>query len=153
MFHVMGATPEAATLKTACDKITDCVEHVMTPADLESIYKKTSLEDNSVDLVVFAAPQLSIDEVKEIARQLKGRSVHKNTKLIVAVGPQVKSLADDSGLTDHLQKAGAEFFTGTCFYPEAPLMRQATGWRNVVTNSAKLVNTLSSSGYNRVLSR
>ena len=104
-------------------------------------------------MVVFAAPQLSIDEVIEIVARLDGRPVHGNTKLILAVDPQVKAQADSAGITDTVARLGAEFTTGTCFYAEAPLMREATGWRTVVTNSAKLVNTLASAGYETALRR
>ncbi len=88
-----------------------------------------------------------------IETALGGRSVHGNVKLIIAVDPQVKSQADNAGLTERLEAQGAEFSTGTCFYSEAPLFREATGWRTVVTNSAKLTNTLASAGYETALRR
>lgn len=148
MFHLVGVTPEAASIDTACGSRVPDDEQVISRADLERFYRDNELIGESIDLVVFAAPQLAIDEVGQILSGLKGRSIHVNTKLILAVDPQVKSQADNAGLSAELNALGAEFFTGTCFYSEAPLMREATGWKNLVTNSAKLVNTLSSAGYN-----
>ena len=153
MFHVVGATPEAPTLEAACHGRVPDETHVMTRRDLEEVYKAHGLPDRAVDLVVFAAPQLSIEEVGAIAAGLGVRRVHAATKLIISADPQVKAQADLAGLTDRLSGLGAEISTGTCFYPEAPLMREATGWRNVVTNSAKLVNTLASAGYAAALRR
>ncbi len=147
MFHVVGVTPEAPSLEVACGGKPPTNEHVVTRNDLNQIYQNHGLEGVAIDLVVFAAPQLSIDEVQEILAGLNGRKVHENTKLIIAVDPQVKRLADDAGISQQLHALGAEFTKGTCFYPEAPLMREATGWQTLVTNSTKLSNTLSSSGY------
>jgi predicted aconitase len=153
MFHVVGATPEAPSLEAACGGRVPSTEHVCTKADLEAVYEHSSFRQGAVDLVVFAAPQLSIDEVGEIVAGLDGRRVHGNTKLIMAVDPQVRAQADNAGITNTMDELGAGFTTGTCFYPEAPLMREATGWRTVVTNSAKLVNALASAGYETALRR
>ena len=153
MFHLVGVTPEAPSIEVACGGKQPRQEHILTRSDLNRVYANQNIENNAVDLVVFAAPQLSIDEVKQIADGLSGRKVHDNTKLIIAVDPQVKQQADNAGLSKQLNALGAEFTKGTCFYPEAPLIRQVTGWRTLVTNSSKLVNTLSSAGYSCAIQR
>ena len=153
MFHVVGATPEAPTLDTAFGTAQAGQEYVLTQEDLDGVYQRWSLPNPSVDVVVFAAPQLSIAEVRTIAMELADRRVHGSVKMILAVDPQVKAQADLAGLTPCLEEKGAEFTTGTCFYPEAPLLRQAMGWNNLVTTSAKLVNTLASAGYHTSLRR
>jgi hypothetical protein len=153
MFHLVGVTPEAPTLEAASGgaEITD--RHTMTRADLDEILRGGDLEGRDIDLVVFAAPQLAIDEIIEIHGRLDGRRVHENTRLIIALDPQVRLQADNAGLTPELAKAGVELSTGTCFYAEAPLMRAKTGWQTLVTNSAKLVNTLRPSGFDCSLRR
>ena len=153
MFHVVGVTPEAPTLEAACGGTVPAARHTMMRTDLEAIFNASTLDEDPVDLVVFAAPQLAIDEVVDIMRRLGDRKINPNTELIMAVDPQVKLQADNAGITERLTKAGGEFSTGTCFYMEAPLMREATGWRTVVSNSAKLVNTLAPSGYECALRR
>ena len=153
MFHLIGATPEAASLAMACQGDVPTDRHVLTGCDLDKLFAKHSLSNADVDLVVFAAPQLSLEEIAEIAERLGGRNVHENTRLIISVDMHVKAQIDNAGLTDKILARGAEFSTGTCFYPEAPLMRDGTGWRSVVTNSAKLVNTLASAGYETALCR
>ena len=74
------------------------------------------------------------------------RRVHENTRLILAIDAQVRQQVENAGVKARAERLGVEFTSGTCFYGEAPLMREACGWRSLVTNSAKLVNTLSSSG-------
>lgn len=153
MFHVVGATPEAPSLDAACIGQIPKEEYTIEKPDLEAIFERNTPSSSKVDLVVFAAPQLSVDEVSDIDSRLAGRKIHGSVKLILAVDPQVKIQADNAGLTERLMSAGAELSTGTCFYSEAPLMREATGWRTVVTNSAKLANTLASAGYETALRR
>jgi hypothetical protein len=153
MFHLVGATPEAPTLESACGGVLPGAEQVMSETDLQAIYEHRSLHGNDVDLVVFAAPQLAIDELAEIVALLDGRRVHANTQLIVAIDPQVCAQAHNAGLKARAEALGVEFTTGTCFYGEAPLMQAARGWRSVVTNSAKLVNTLAATGLDVALRR
>jgi len=153
MFHVVGATPEAPSLEVACGGRIPADEHVCTETEMEAVFDRSQLDQEAVDLVVFAAPQLSIDEVAEIVDRMDGRRVHSGTKLIMAVDPQVRAQADNAGISHTLAALGAELSTGTCFYQEAPLMREKTGWRTVVTNSAKLVNALASAGYSSAFRR
>ena len=153
MFHLVGVTPEAPSLEVACQDILPTQRHVISQKDLDTAFARKTLSQPDVDLVVFAAPQLSIDEVEEIVARLGNRRVHENTRLVMAVDLHVKAVADQTGLTERVLKVGAEFSSGTCFYPEAPLLRKGTGWRSVVTNSAKLVNTLASAGYETALRR
>lgn len=153
MFHIVGVTPEAPTLDGACGDDVPSDEHVLTQIALDQMFEQDDLGGSDLDLVVFAAPQLAIDEIFLINAKLAGRKVHGNTKLIIGLDPQVKLQADNAGLTEEMSVLGVEFSTGTCFYSEAPLMREATGWRTLITNSAKLVNTLRTSGFDCGLRR
>ena len=153
MFHVVGETPEASTMEQATGSGRSVEEYVMTEADLESAFESNSLPGDDVDLVVFAAPQLSADELRSIRDLLAGRRVHGNTKLIIGIDPQVKMQADAEGVSKDLLAAGAEMSVGTCFYPEAPWLVEQNSWRTLVTNSAKLVNTVASVGLTSALRR
>ena len=153
MFHLVGVTPEAPSLEVACQGVLPEQKHVISQKELDAAFARKTLSQPDVDLVVFAAPQLSIEEVEEIVERLDNRRVHENTRLVMAVDLHVKAVADRTGLTERVLKLGAEFSSGTCFYPEAPLLRKGTGWRSVVTHSAKLVNTLASAGYETALRR
>lgn len=153
MFHVAGSTPEVTSLEDALGGQRGAEEHVMTASELDAVYTSSQLPDDGVDLVVFAAPQLGLDEVRAIIDRMRDRQVHGNIRMILCIDPQVRTNADRHGLTDRLHALGGEFFTGTCFYPEALLLREPNCWKTLVTNSAKLVNTLHSAGYATVLRR
>ena len=153
LFHLVGATPEATSIEAACDGQMPKQVAVMGRKDLDAVFAEYSLSGDEVDLVVFAAPQLSIDEVAAILEQLEGRSIHENTRMILAIDVQVRAQVEQAGLGSLADRLGVEFTTGTCFYPEAPLMQAACGWRRLVTNSAKLANTLSATGLEVALRR
>ncbi len=153
LFHLVGATPEAPSLEAAFGGAMPAEQHICGKAEIAKVYDHYSLDRPEVDVVVFAAPQLSIDEVAAIVDRMEGRRVHDNTTLLLAVDLQVRAHAEHAGIARRLHDCGGEFLTGTCFYSEAPLMKQRTGWKRVVTNSAKLVNTLASAGYVTALRR
>lgn len=60
----------------------------------------------------------------------------------------MKSAADRMGLTSMIEGAGGIVLQGVCFYQmHAREIGEANGWRNLLSNSAKLVNILGGYGY------
>jgi predicted aconitase len=107
---------------------------------------------DKVDVVVFAAPQLSLIEMSAVADALDGRRVHADTTLLVATSPEIKHAADRMGLTARMEAAGAVVAAGICFYQSyAGEMAEANGWKRLLTNSAKLVNIIGGYGYRPTL--
>ena len=105
-----------------------------------------------MDVVVFAAPQLSMVEMQDVARLLDGRRVHDGTALLIATSPENKSACDRLGITETIESAGAMLLRGVCFYQMyARQLGEANGWQRLVSNSAKLVNIISGYGYQPVL--
>jgi predicted aconitase len=99
---------------------------------------------------VFAAPQLSLIELRMLAGMLDGRRA--TVPLLVVTSPQVKPDADRFGLTARIEAAGALVLSGMCFYQSyAREMAEANGWQALATNSAKLVNILGGYGYRPAL--
>jgi len=97
---------------------------------------------------VFAAPQLSLIEMQQVAGRLDGRRVHEDTSLFVATSPEIKFAADRMGLTRRIEDAGGIVAAGVCFYQMyAREMGEANGWQRLLTNSAKLVNIIAGYGY------
>jgi predicted aconitase len=104
-------------------------------------------------VVVFAAPQLSLFEMEQVADLLDGKSVHPETTLIAATSPEIKSAADRMGLTGRIEAAGGLVLSGVCFYQSyAREMAEANGWKRLMSNSAKIVNILGGYGYKPTLS-
>lgn len=151
MFHIVGVTPEAPDVASAFDGKPPKARRV-TRQDLEGFYGSFHRHDSKVDVVVFAAPQLSLIEMQQVADLLRGRRVHKDTALLVATSPENKSASDRMGLTQAIEEAGGMVLSGVCFYQMyARELGEANGWKRLLSNSAKLVNIISGYGYDPAL--
>lgn len=151
MFQFVGITPEAPTLESAFSGAPPQV-HPIGPADIAAFYGDYRPGSDDLDVVVFAAPQLSLFEMKNLSSLLSGRKVHPNTAMLVATAPAIKAMCDRDGITASLEEAGAIVLEGVCFYQmHARELGQANGWRTLMTNSAKLVNIIGGYGYDPAL--
>ena len=151
LFHIVGVTPEAPDAKSLFDgKMPDATP--ITRADIDGFFKQYGIADDAVDVVVFAAPQLSLVELDRLASLLKGRKVAAKTTLLAATNPANKAEADRMGLTATIEASGAVLLEGVCFYQmHARELGEANGWTRLMTNSAKLVNIIGGYGYQPVL--
>jgi predicted aconitase len=121
-------------------------------AEIAALHAAYVPSDDRLDVVVFAAPQLSLMELRTLAGLLDGRRVHAETTLIAATSPELKAAADRMGLTARIEGAGAILLEGVCFYQmHAREIGQANGWQRLMSNSAKLVNIIGGYGYEPVL--
>jgi hypothetical protein len=152
LFHLPGLTPEAPTLAAAFQgRATPAPISIGRP-ELEAFYAAYGARGDKVDVVVFAAPQLSLIEMQQVAGLLDGRRINPDTALVVATSPEVKSAADRMGLTHRIESAGGIVASGVCFYQSyAREMAEANGWHRLLTNSAKLVNIIAGYGYRPTL--
>ena len=152
MFHMPGITPEAPQLSDAFQGRAVPPATPISRADFEAFFAGYMAKGDKVDVVVFAAPQLSLIEMQQVAGLLDGRNIHKDTTLIVATSPEVKSAADRMGLTATIEASGSVVASGVCFYQSyAREMAEANGWTRLLTNSAKLVNIIAGYGYQPTL--
>jgi predicted aconitase len=152
LFHMPGVTPEAATLRDAFPGRSIPAATQIGARDLEAFYKAYAASGDKVDVVVFAAPQLSLIEMQEVAGFLDGKHVHPQTSLIITTSPEIKFAADRMGLTRRVEDAGGIVAAGVCFYQSyAREMAEANGWERLLTNSAKLVNIMGGYGYKPTL--
>jgi predicted aconitase len=143
LFHMPGITAEdGAFTGSPPAPIT------VSRAEIEAFLSRYAASGDKLDVVVFAAPQLSLFEMEAVARALDGRRVHPDTTVIVATSPEIKHAADRMGLTGRIEAAGAIVAQGICFYQSyAREMAEANGWTRLMTNSAKLVNIIGGYGY------
>ena len=152
MFHMAGVTPEAPDLASAFDGRPAPEAVSIGREEVDAFYASFGRHEDRVDVVVFAAPQLSLVELQAVARALEGKRVHSRTALLVATSPEIKSAADRMGITATVEAAGGVLLRGVCFYQMyARELGEANGWTNLLTNSAKLVNIISGYGYRPVL--
>jgi predicted aconitase len=151
LFHMVGVSPEAPDLQSVFDGTPpDPIE--ISAKDLSDFAAGYAPPDDGLDVVVFAAPQLSIVEMEQLASLLKGRKVHSDVACLVATSPENKAAADRFGLTKTMEDAGAVVLEGVCFYQmHARELGEANGWTKLMTNSAKLTNIIGGYGYRPVL--
>ncbi len=155
MFHMVGVTPEAATLKAAFGGNKPKATITITNRDIERVYDGYDTQHNPLNLVVFSGPQQSLFEMKMLADLLAGRHVHPGSQLFVTTSNGVKSAARELGYLQTIEQAGSTVLEGVCFYilQNLPQMRVREGWSNLVTNSAKLANIIGAHKFNTILRR
>jgi hypothetical protein len=147
MFHMADVTPESAS---SFDGPAPAA-HELTRQDLDGFLAGLN-RPGKIDVVVFAAPQLSLLELSRLAGLLEGRRIAPGTALLAAVPPAVAADAQRQGLTAVFEAAGAKILEGVCFYQMyAREMGEAMGWQRLATSSAKLVNIIQGYGYEPVL--
>ena len=151
LFHIVGVTPECQKLEDM-----DFIDLEITSVDVEAtsdLKKPFTAAGEIVDVVVFAAPQLSIIEMAELAALCSGRHRSDATDVIVCTSVQVYGDAVSMGYVDKIEAFGGRILVGTCFYQQyAREIGEANGWKRLLSNSAKIVNILGGYGYQPALS-
>ena len=121
--------------------------------DIKQFYLSYQPNDQKLDVVVFAAPQLSLDEMQRLSFLLDGQKIHNKITLIACTSPSIKILCDRNNITKTIEKAGGIVLEGVCFYNmHAKEIAEANGWNVLMSNSAKITNILGGYGYRTVLS-
>ena len=135
MFHVVGSTPEAATLDAALQhRAPDAVE-LITLADLrEARDRLSSGAGERLAAVSLGTPHASLDELERIGVMLGGRRVHPDVELLVSTARDTMAEAARRGITTRLREAGAELLVDTCSYL-VPILRPTDG--ATMTDSGK----------------
>jgi predicted aconitase len=150
LFHIAGVTPEAIRVEDVVPSGHTLRTHDVGEADIRALQSRYAEGDGTIDVVVFSAPQLSLLEMQMLASLLDGRRL--GIPLLAVTSPQVKPDCDRLGLTARIESAGGTVLSGMCFYQSyAREMAEANAWRQLATNSAKLVNIIGGYGYRPVL--
>ncbi len=146
LFHMVGITPECRNLKDV--EAQNLAGEDITEEDLAALRQPFGAKGEKVDVVVFAAPQLSIVEMSQVAELCKGGTIHADTDLIVCTAASVYSTAQAMGFIDDIEAFGGKVLQGTCFYQQyAREIGEANGWKRLLSNSTKIVNILGGYGY------
>ena len=155
MYHVVGVTPEAQTASIAFGNKKPEVEIEISDEDIEAVYRSYKILEGKKTLVVFSGPQQSIFEMRRLAEMFSGKKVSDDIELIITTNRAVYNDAKSIGYVDSLEKAGATIMQGVCFYILQRLskIREENDWVNLVSNSAKLVNTITAHRFNTILRR
>jgi predicted aconitase len=147
LFHMPGITAEDAVFDGPAPAAIS-----IGGDEIEAFLARYAAPGDKLDVVVFAAPQLSLFEMETVAHALDGRRVNTDTTMIVATSPEIKHAADRMGLTSRIEASGAVVAQGICFYQSyARELAETNGWTRLMTNSAKLVNIIGGYGYRPTL--
>ncbi|MEM7747773.1 MAG: aconitase X catalytic domain-containing protein [Pseudomonadota bacterium] len=150
LFHIVGITPE-------CQKLSDVAGEKLDPEDITAddiagLRQSFGAKGEKIDIVVFAAPQLSIVEMQMVADLCRGRKLHSDTDFLVCTAPTVYQDAKRMGFNRDIENFGGKVLQGTCFYQQyAREIGEANGWTRLLSNSAKIVNILGGYGYQPAL--
>lgn len=155
MFHMVGATPEAPTLEAAFGGAAPAAAMTVTDADLQAVFDAYQYKDGGANIVVFSGPQLSLYEMQSLSEWFAGRRVAPGMTAVVTTNHMIYSDAKRLGYVDVLEAAGVTILQGVCFYILQRLskIREENGWTNLISNSGKLVNTITAHRFNTVLRR
>jgi len=146
MFHFVGVTPEAPSKLPSQGM-------VVGDREIESVYAGYDLGEGDARLVVFSGPQQSLLEMKRLAELFRGRKVQGSC--FVTTNGAVLAQSRDLGYAQAIEQAGVTILQGVCFYILQDLspMRERNGWKNMVSNSAKIVNIIGAHRFNTILRR
>ena len=145
LFHLVGITPECRSLSDVNG--TNLRAITISRDDINGLHSKFKIEKTKIDVVVFAAPQLSLIEMQRVADLCNGNQI--KIPMIVCTSPQVYADAFRMKLIEKIEYTGAKVLEGTCFYNQyAKEIGEANNWKNLLSNSAKIVNILGGYGYN-----
>jgi len=146
MFHFVGVTPEAPA-KLPPEGMT------VGDREIEAVYAGYNLGEGDARLVVFSGPQQSLLEMKRLAELFRGRKVQGSC--FVTTNSAVLAQSRDLGYAQAIEEAGVTILQGVCFYILQDLspMRERNGWKNMVSNSAKIVNIIGAHRFNTILRR
>ncbi len=151
LFHMVGVTPEAPSLQAVFDGSTPAAQR-LGKKDIAALMASYRPKDDKLDVVVFAAPQLSLFEMQTLAGLLDGQRINPKVTLLACTSPDIKAAADRMGLVGRIEQSGAMVLSGVCFYQMyAREIGQANGWTRLMSNSAKIVNILGGYGYEPIL--
>ena len=154
MFHMVGVTPEARDDAEAFGGRAPAKTVTVTDEDIAAVYRAYRYADGKT-IVVFSGPQLSIFELQRLAELFVGRTVHPSIRVFATTNHANYSDATRLGYVSALEATGVTFLKGVCFYILQGLtrIREDNGWTNLVSNSGKLVNTITAHRFNTVLRR
>ena len=116
LYHIVGVTPEAPTLKKALGQRKPVATLKFGKAERKETYDKlnSSAKDTAVDFIMLGCPHYSIQQLWEVCKLLRGRRVNSNTNLWIFIPRGLKDIADRNGYTDIITGAGGILMTDTC---------------------------------------
>jgi len=142
LYHIPGITPEMATVEAAFANRGALPEAVVYgPAERQAMYDTLNEIGTSpdVDFVLLGCPHASVDQIRQAAALLDGKRLSSSTELWIMAPRALKVMADRSGYTEVIERAGGRVLADSC-----PAMSRAAprGTKVFATDSAKQAHYL-----------
>ena len=139
LFHMVGVTPEAPTLKAAFHGdagLEACATTVtITAADLRAARRElTTADGRELDMVILGSPHFSLAEFSQLAPLVAGRRAHPRVKFLITSSRLMKARAHETGVLDPIVAFGAQITLDTCILASPMLPPEI---KTLMTNSAK----------------
>src|SRR5690606_11765822 len=141
LYHIPGITPEAPTLEAAFHGAPPREKIVYGERERRWVYETLNDQGDStdVDFVLLGCPHASLDQIARAARLLDGKRLNPGTELWIMAPRALRAVADRSGYTEIIERAGGRVLTDSC-----PAMSRVApeGARVFATDSAKQAHYL-----------
>jgi predicted aconitase len=135
MFHIVGVTPEAPTLKDALGHRSPQRTITVSMTDLRRTRATlTTTAASRLDVVAFGSPHCSLTECRALAKLMAGSRASSSVEVFVTTSRAVRDLLARSGELANLEAFGAHVTADTCIVV-APLVKPSA--EVLMTNSAK----------------
>lgn len=131
LYHIENITPEydIANKENVEEEIAISHEDILkTRSDLTTT-------DKEPDLICLGCPHASLEEIKNVANIVQGKSIKNNLWICTSIN--VKASADRMGYTKTIEEAGGNIVCDTCMVV-API--EDMGFEVIGVNSAKAAN-------------
>lgn len=138
MFHILGITPEAASLEAVTGGNSTIQQKNISQAEIWACIDDLNTADRSekVDLVSLGNPHFSLPELRRLANLCRGKSKDPFVNIIVCCGRSTYGLASQAGLVTELESSGVQIIEDTCWCMIGDPVIQKTV-KVIMTNSAK----------------
>ncbi len=132
MFHVVGVTPEAATLEDATQGRTDTRTEAVSVADLREALRELSTVDaeGALGAVSLGTPHMSAERLRQVADYFGGR----RAAVPAFVSTSRVTVGENPRAATELVSCGVRIVTDTCTYvskvmdPRGPVMTDSAKW-------------------------
>ena len=116
LYHLVGMTPEAATIEEASGGRKPVEVLTYGRAERQKTYDaiNANASDPNVDYVMLGCPHAALEQIGEVCRLLAGRHISANANLWIFTSRAVREQADARGYSKTINDAGGMLMTDTC---------------------------------------
>jgi len=122
--------------KTEANDITEKID--VGRREINSVIEELSLKpENQIDMVFVGCPHCSLEEIKTLAKLVKGKRLKRNLEFWVCVSRHIKQMGKN--FINTIESSGATVLTDTC---AVVTWTEKLGIRRIMTNSVKAAHYL-----------